>query len=58
MKISRKRLKRLIDERVDRNLRRLKKKERQLQKQLDEVYALMDDYSVPARSSARGRRFE
>ena len=58
MKISKKKLNSLIDERVERNLKRCVKKQRQLQKQLDEVYALLDDSSARRRTSTPGRRFE
>jgi hypothetical protein len=58
MKISKKKLNRLIDERVERNLKRCVKKQRQLQKQLDEIYALLDDSSARRRTPTPGRRFE
>ena len=58
MKISRKKLNRLIDERVERQLKRQRKKERELKKQLDEIYALMEDFSNPPRPFTRSRRFE
>ena len=58
MKISKKKLDRLIDERVERYLKPYRKRERQLKKRLDEVNALLDDFSSPRRMSTPGRRFE
>ena len=58
MKISKRKLNRLIDERVERNLKPFKKRERQLKQQLAEVHALLDDFSASRRPSTRGRRFQ
>jgi len=58
VKISKKQLKRLIDERVDRHLKQYKKKEKELRKQLNEVYALMDDFFDRPGSSGRRKRFQ
>lgn len=58
MKISKKRLNRLIDERVERRLEQYRKTEQELRKQLDEVHALMDDFTVRSRPSSHARRFE
>ena len=58
VKISKKQLKRLIDERVDRHLKQYKKKEKELRKQLNEVYALMDDFCDRPGSPERRKRFQ
>ena len=58
MKISKKKLSRLIDERVDRQLRQRRKKEKELQKQLDEIYALMEDFINRPDTSGRNNRFQ
>ena len=57
MKISKKKLSRLIDERVDRQLRHRRKKEKELRKQLDEIYALMEDFINRPDTSGRRNRF-
>lgn len=57
MKISKKKLSRLIDERVDRQLRHRRKKEKELRKQLDEIYALMEDFFDRPGPSERRLRF-
>ena len=58
MKISKKKLKRLIDESVDRQLRQRRKKEKELRKQLDEIYALMEDFFDRPGPSERRLRFQ
>ena len=58
MKISKKKLTKLIDRRVGQLLRRQKKQEQTLKKQLEEVYALTDELSARPRFFERRRRFE
>lgn len=58
MKISKKKLNRLIDERVEHYLERQNKKEQNLQEQLDELYALVEDFTDGPVSFKRGMRFE
>jgi hypothetical protein len=58
VKVSKKQLNRLIDERVDHHLKQHKKKEKELRKQLDEVYAMMDDFFDRPGSSERRKRFQ
>ena len=48
----------MIDERVDHHLKQHKKKEKELRKQLDEVYAMMDDFFDRPGSSERRKRFQ
>ena len=56
MKITKKRLNKLIDERVERQLRRYTKKEQALKKQLEEVCAVVDSMSERPRSSGSRQR--
>jgi|GEM_PF-4140280 len=58
VKISKKKLNRLIDERVEHYLERQKKKEQNLQKQLDQLHAEMDGFNDGPGSVKRGKRFE
>ena len=58
MKISKKKLHRLIDERVEHYLERQKKKEQNLQKQLNQLHAEMDGFNDGPGSVKRGKRFE
>jgi len=56
MKISKKKLNRLIDERLEQHLKRLRKKEHVLQKRLEEACALVEGLSGSPRSSGSRQR--
>ena len=56
MKISEKKLNRLIDERLEQHLKRLRKKEQVLKKRLEEACALVEGLSEPPRSSGSRQR--
>lgn len=58
MKISKKKLNRLIDERVEHYLECQKKKEQNLQEQLDRLRAVMDGFNDGPGFVKRGMRFE
>jgi hypothetical protein len=58
VKISEKKLHRLIDERVEHYLERQKKTAQNLQKQLDQLHAEIDGFNDAPGSVKRGKRFE